>query len=89
MCIQQLHALTGCARGLTSASEPLFVLEESDKGQIELDRLNSAREDPRMVKLRSDIVTGLERAMHLWSMDVETADVGVLQHRCVNSECFL
>ena len=29
-----------------------------------------------MVKLRADILAGLEGAMHLWSMDVETADVG-------------
>lgn len=76
LCIQQLHALTGCARGLTSTSEPLFLIEESEKGQIELDRINAAREDLRMVKLRADIVSGLEGAMHLWSMDVETADVG-------------
>ncbi|KAF8523853.1 ARM repeat-containing protein [Gautieria morchelliformis] len=74
LCIQQLHALTGCARGLTSASEPLFVLEESNKAQIEFDRMCSAREDLRMVKLRTEMVTGLERAMHLWSTDVETAD---------------
>lgn len=76
MCIQQLHALTGCARGLTSASEPLFVFEESSASQIELDRLYAAREDPRMVKVRADMVTGLERAMDLWSTDVETGDVG-------------
>jgi hypothetical protein len=52
------------------------VLEESDRAQIELDRINSAREDLRVVKLRTEMVAGLERAMHLWSTDVETADVG-------------
>ncbi|KAF8591613.1 ARM repeat-containing protein [Ramaria rubella] len=74
LCIQQLHALTGCARGLTSAAEPLFVLEESDSGQQELERMNLARNDPRMAKLRADIVTGLEQVMQLWSTDAETAD---------------
>lgn len=51
------------------------MLEESDRSQLELERVNAAREDPRMVKLRADIVTGLERAMDFWSTDAETADV--------------
>ncbi|KAF8511488.1 ARM repeat-containing protein [Hysterangium stoloniferum] len=74
LCIQQLHALTGCARGLTSASEPLFVLEEESEGQPELAEMNAARDDPRVIKLRQDIIVDLERVMQLWSTDSETAD---------------
>lgn len=34
--------------------------------------MNGAREDPRAVKLRQDIIFGLERTMQLWSTDAET-----------------
>lgn len=54
------------------------MLDDSDKSQLELERVNAAREDPRMVKLRADIVTGLEHAMDFWSTDAETADVSDL-----------
>lgn len=67
--------MTGCARGLTSTAEPLFVLEESDQSQVVLAQMSAAREDPRMVKLRRDTLVGLDRAMQLWSADVEVADV--------------
>lgn len=67
--------MTGCARGLTSASDLLFILDDSDPGQAKLAEMNIAREDPRMVRLRQDILVGLGRAMQLWSVDVEVADV--------------
>ncbi|GJJ09063.1 hypothetical protein Clacol_003285 [Clathrus columnatus] len=75
LCIQQIKALTGCARGLTSASESFFVLEETEADQAQLAaKMNAAREDPRMVRLRQDLLVGLGRAMQLWSVDVEVAD---------------
>ncbi|TDL27101.1 ARM repeat-containing protein [Rickenella mellea] len=72
--ILQLQTLTGCAKGLTRATDVLFTLDESPSTQEEVDRMKRTREDPRMEKLRDAIIQGIRGTMELWSNDATTGD---------------
>jgi len=77
LCIQEIQALTGAARGLTSSSEPLFAFsDDGEKEQMKI--VETARQDPRMMKLRQDALLALTQAMHFWSTDLEFADVSAV-----------
>ncbi|KIJ41891.1 hypothetical protein M422DRAFT_68108 [Sphaerobolus stellatus SS14] len=73
LCLQELQALTGCARGLTSSSDPLLSFSE-DAEEVQMRIMEQARQDPRVVKLRDDMFVALSQAMQLWSTDMELAD---------------
>ncbi|KAH8115086.1 ARM repeat-containing protein [Phellopilus nigrolimitatus] len=72
--IQQLQTLAGCAKGLTRTSDILFAFDEDETVQLEVEKLERAREDPRMLRLRELIVHGVQGTMALWSSDAMTAD---------------
>ncbi|PVF99237.1 ARM repeat-containing protein [Serendipita vermifera] len=65
-CINQLRSLTGCARGLTVVSDPLEETFIPDQSAIV-----QARLDPRMVKLRDDVVTAIRTVADRWWSDAE------------------
>ncbi|KAI5120002.1 hypothetical protein M0805_008463 [Coniferiporia weirii] len=74
LAIQQLQTLTGCAKGLTRASDLLFAFDEDAKAQAEMEKLQRACDDPRMSRLREAILQGVQGVMALWSADATTAD---------------
>ncbi|TFK33337.1 armadillo-type protein [Crucibulum laeve] len=70
MAILQLETLAGIAKGLTRTTEGLFVLEdETPEATAEMDKINTAREDLRMIKLRESIFAGIRSVVDLWSSD--------------------
>ena len=79
--IQQLQALVGCARGLTRTSDIFASFDDSPLVRDETAKLQRAREDPRMVRLRAAIVQGIETTMVMLSEDASTADVCICFHQ--------
>jgi hypothetical protein len=76
--IQQLDTLTGVAKGLTRLAEGILIFSEQDEEQDgQLDVINRAREDLRMIKLRDSIFGALRGVVDLWSTDVEVAAVSL------------
>jgi hypothetical protein len=73
--IQQLQTLTGVAKGLTRANDDLFSLEASPELTTEEEKMNRARADPRIVKLRNLVLDALGRAVDIWSADASVSDV--------------
>lgn len=78
MAILQLQTLTGCAKGLTRTSDVLFAFDDNAQDKAEFERLQRARDEPRMVRLREAIMEGVRGVMALWSGDATTADVGLV-----------
>ncbi|THH07205.1 hypothetical protein EW145_g3549 [Phellinidium pouzarii] len=74
LAIQQMQTITGCAKGLTRASDLLFAFEEDEEMQAEMEKLRQAREDPRMLSLRETIIQSIQGVVALWSTDATTAD---------------
>lgn len=74
MAIQQLDTLSGVAKGLTRLTDGILIFSEQDEEQNgQLDAINRAREDPRMIKLRDSIFGALRGVVDLWSTDAEVA----------------
>lgn len=78
MAIQQLDTLSGVAKGLTRLTDGILIFSEQDEEQNgQLDAINRAREDPRMIKLRDSIFGALRGVVDLWSTDAEVAAVSL------------
>ena len=75
MAVQQLETLTGVARGLTRVSDSLLALEESPDAQSGGHDMEQARVDPRVVKLREALLSGVRSIIDLWSTDATVSDV--------------
>jgi len=74
--VAQLHALSGCAKGLTNNSDAFMTEDLPGSTQEEnLKELNEARDDPRMVDLRLKILNYVTKTTSIWSADSETSDV--------------
>ncbi|KAI0076848.1 ARM repeat-containing protein [Panus rudis PR-1116 ss-1] len=67
--IQQLMTITGVARGLTRTVDSLLIFDESPEVQAEAQRMQQARNDPRVVRLREAILDAICRTVDLWSTD--------------------
>ncbi|KAL4071677.1 armadillo-type protein [Scleroderma yunnanense] len=74
MMIVQLQTLTGVSKGLTRTTDSLLVLEESSADQVEVERLQRARDDYRMMKLREDLFGGIRSTIEVWSADASVSD---------------
>lgn len=77
MAVQQLATLTGVAKGLTRATDTILALDDSPELQAAMGEMNRARADPRVVKLREAILSGLRTTVELWSTDATVSDVSV------------
>lgn len=75
MIILQLQTLTGCAKGLTRSSDVLFALDDSPNAKKEMEQMDVARADPSAVRVREDVIHGIESTMAAWSTDTSVADV--------------
>lgn len=73
--ILQLQTLTGVSKGLTRTTDSLLVLEESSPAdQAEAERLQRARNDYRMMKLREDMFIAIRSTIEVWSGDASVSD---------------
>jgi hypothetical protein len=91
MAIQQLHTLSGVAKGLTRLTDGIRVLIFSHQDQEQngqLDAINRAREleDPQTIKLgHESIFAALRGVVDLWLTDAEVAVVSLIQPSLVSS----
>lgn len=79
--MNELQALTGCAKGLTSQNETFFSADEEDDDNdvaAERERMERARSHPDMIKLRDAIALALSRTVDVWSTDASVSDVRVV-----------
>lgn len=79
ICILQLEALTGIAKGLTRIST--FSDGLSDEGsddEKEIQEIEAARQDPRMLQLRENILSAIRGCVEAFH-DAEIAQVGYLK----------
>ncbi|KZT19856.1 ARM repeat-containing protein [Neolentinus lepideus HHB14362 ss-1] len=74
LAIQQLQTLTGVAKGLTRTTDGLVSLDDSEEEREALERMNRAREDPRMVKLREDLLNAIRGTVEIMSTDASVSD---------------
>ncbi|KIO27349.1 hypothetical protein M407DRAFT_73314 [Tulasnella calospora MUT 4182] len=72
--VAQLHALSGCAKGLTNNTDPLLEFSTADEDIESVRLMEQARQDPRMMELRNKIIQVLTLAMSIWSADAEVGD---------------
>ncbi|KIM23910.1 hypothetical protein M408DRAFT_248853 [Serendipita vermifera MAFF 305830] len=70
LCISQLRSLTGTAKGLTVISDPLEDTIPVDQGAV-----SRARQDPRMIKVREDVVAAVDAVTNRWWADAEVISV--------------
>ncbi|KAI0714221.1 ARM repeat-containing protein [Cerioporus squamosus] len=75
MAVLQLATLSGVAKGLTRATDTILALDESPELQQAMDDMSRARADPRAVKLREAILSGVRTTVELWSTDATVSDV--------------
>ncbi len=78
MAVLQLETLTGVAKGLTRATDTILALDESPELQTAMENMTRARADPRAVKLREAILSGVRSTVELWSTDASVSDVRVV-----------
>ncbi|TFK48147.1 ARM repeat-containing protein [Heliocybe sulcata] len=74
LAIQQLQTLTGVAKGLTRTNDGLVSLDDSDEEREALEHMNRARADPRMVKLRDELLNAVRGTVELMSTDASVSD---------------
>ncbi|KAH9966317.1 ARM repeat-containing protein [Lactifluus volemus] len=67
LAIQQLQTLAGVAKGLTRTTDAAGF--ENSPAAEEVERMQRARDDNRMVRLREDMLNAIEGTVELWSMD--------------------
>ncbi|KAI0043476.1 hypothetical protein FA95DRAFT_399217 [Auriscalpium vulgare] len=72
LAFQQLQTLTGVAKGLTRAAE-LGGLDDPPALE-ETERMQRARDDSRMLRVREDMVNALRGTVELWSTDAGISD---------------
>jgi hypothetical protein len=69
--------LSGVAKGLTHVTEGLL---EGELEPAELEKINEARQDLRMVKLRDDVFGVVRNVVEIWSADAGVGHVCSLLH---------
>ncbi|KDQ56073.1 hypothetical protein JAAARDRAFT_36863 [Jaapia argillacea MUCL 33604] len=72
LAIQQLQALSGVAKGLTNGTDALLADEDVEKLHVE--RMDRARGDERMVKLREAILGAIRGCVELMSTDAGVSE---------------
>ena len=70
--IQQLQTLTSVAKGLTRNGNP--ILTDDANPEVE-EQMQRARDDPRALRLRDDMMNANRAAVELWSSDAGVSDV--------------
>lgn len=80
LAILQLETLSGVARGLTRTTDGLLaVLDDDDsspQARAEAARIEHAREDGRMVRMRAEVFAAISSVVEIWSGDAGVGHVG-------------
>jgi hypothetical protein len=71
LAVQQLQTLAGVAKGLTRVNET-FDLDDMPK---ENPLMETARQQPQVLRLREQIVEAIRTTLDLWSTDAYISDV--------------
>jgi hypothetical protein len=72
--ISQLQTLSGVAKGLTRTQDSLLILDESPEERAEAERLQQARDNYTMVKVREDLFNTIRNVATFWSTDAGVSD---------------
>ena len=75
MAILHLETLSGISKGLTRTNEDGFGTEDDPAVQAELEKINKARDDLRMIKIREEIYGILRNVVDFWSTDAGISHV--------------
>jgi hypothetical protein len=81
MAILHLETLSGVSKGLTRTNEDVFGIEDDPAVQAGLEKIQKAREDLRMIKIRDDIYGILRSIVDFWSTDASISHVRASRHR--------
>ncbi|KAF9495545.1 ARM repeat-containing protein [Pleurotus eryngii] len=73
LAVIQIETLRGVAKGLTRTHDGMAAFEDSPDVQAEVDKMKRAREEPRMVQLRKDVLDVLSGVIDVWSTDMEVS----------------
>ena len=73
MATQQLRTLSGVAKGLTRTTDAAGF--ETSPAADEVERMQLARGDIRMVQLREHMLRAIQGAAELWSTDAGLSEV--------------
>ncbi|KAM6493497.1 Armadillo-type fold [Amanita muscaria] len=69
MAVLHLETLSGVAKGLTRINEDVFGTDDGPVVKEELEKIQNARVDLRMIKIREDIYGILRSVVDFWSTD--------------------
>ncbi|KAG1808060.1 armadillo-type protein [Suillus subaureus] len=72
--ISQLQTLSGVAKGLTRTQDSLLILDESPEERAEAERLQRARDNYTMAKVREDLFNTIRNVATFWSTDAGVSD---------------
>lgn len=85
LAVIQIETLRGVAKGLTRTHDGMAAFEDSPDVQAEVDKMKRAREEPRMVRLRKDVLDVLFGVIDVWSTDMEVSSVSLLSSKSLHS----
>ena len=71
LAIVQLQTMSGVAKGLTRANDVFDLEDDSDEDPL----IMRAREEPRMLQLREQMLEAVKATINLWSTDAGIGDV--------------
>lgn len=71
LAIVQLQTLSGVAKGLTRANDVFDLDDDGDEDPL----IMRARQDPRMVQLREQMLEAVRSTINVWSTDAGISDV--------------
>ncbi|TEB20164.1 ARM repeat-containing protein [Coprinellus micaceus] len=70
--ILQLEILAAISKGLTRTTESLYGDDDEDPAmQAEIEQIKTAREEPRMQRIRDDTFSSIRSIVNIWSVDAE------------------
>ena len=79
MVILQLEILAAISKGLTRTTEGLYGDDDEDPAmQAEIEQIKTAREEPRMQRIRDDTFSSIRSIVNIWSVDAEISHVRAL-----------
>jgi hypothetical protein len=77
--ILQLEILAAISKGLTRTTESLYGDDDEDPAmQAEIEQIKTAREEPRMQRIRDDTFSSIRSIVNIWSVDAEISHVRAL-----------
>nr|XP_031862141.1 uncharacterized protein CI109_002554 [Kwoniella shandongensis]KAA5529213.1 hypothetical protein CI109_002554 [Kwoniella shandongensis] len=85
--IQSAAALTACFKGLAPSDDDMFDTADEEDDKEKEERVKIAREDQRMILLRTRVEGAVSGVVQVWNGDAEIADAisSLLKHATLSS----